>query len=67
MERKITTYAFESGLIIAMSKVQEAMHELESSLEFSVGDEKDRIQAMIDELESIENRLLNFEYNTDDY
>ncbi len=67
MKRKITTYAFEAGLNIAMSKVQEAMHELESSLEFSVGDEKDRIQAMIDELESIENRLLNFEYNTDDY
>lgn len=67
MERKITTYAFEAGLNIAMSMVQEAMHELESSLEFSVGDERDRLKKMIDELESIENRLLNFEYNTEDY
>lgn len=67
MERKITTYAFEAGLHIAMQEVEKAKDELDSLLEFAVGDEKDRLQIMIDELESIENRLLNFEYNTDDY
>lgn len=36
-------------------------------IEFAVGDEQDRLQKMIDELKSIENRLLNFEYNTEDY
>ena len=65
--RKITTYAFEGGLSVAMKKVERAREELESVIEFSVGDEKDRLQKMIDELESIENRLLNFEYNTEDY
>ena len=63
----ITTYAFEAGLCIAMNLVEKAKNELESSLDFSVGDEKERLQKMIDELESIENRLLHFEYNTDDY
>ena len=61
------TYAFEAGLHIAMKLVEKAKDELDSQLEFSVGDEKERLQKMIDELESIENRLLHFEYNTDDY
>lgn len=66
-KRKITTYAFEGGLSIAMKKVESAREELESMIEFAVGDEQDRLQKMIDELESIGNRLLNFEYNTEDY
>ena len=66
-KRKITTYAFEGGLSVAMGKVESAREELESMIEFAVGDEQDRLQKMIEELESIENRLLNFEYNTEDY
>lgn len=66
-KRKITTYAFEGGLSIAMGKVEGAREELESMIGFAIGDEKDRLQKMIDELKSIEDRLLNFEYNTEDY
>lgn len=66
-KRKITTYAFEGGLSIAMKKVESAREELESMIGFAVGDEQDRLKNMIDELESIEYRLLNFEYNAEDY
>lgn len=61
------TYAFEAGLYSAQRYIEQAKDELEDSLDESIGDEKDRLQKMIEELESIENRLLNFEYNTEDY
>ena len=61
------TYAFEAGLYSAQRYIEQAKDELEDSLDESIGDEKDRLQKMIDELESIENRLLNFEYNAEDY
>lgn len=64
---KRMTYAFEAGLYSAQRYIEQAKDELEDSLDESIGDEKDRLQKMIDELESIENRLLNFEYNAEDY
>lgn len=61
------TYAFEAGLYSAQRYIEQAKDELEDSLDESIGDEKDRLQKMIDELKSIEDRLLNFEYNAEDY
>ena len=66
-KRKITTYAFEGGLDIATKKIETAKEELENMIGFAIGDEVDRLKSMIARLETIENELLNFEYNTEDY